>query len=246
MFSGGFPALHVAWVSKALFGMMKMWITHRPVVSCGQGNQSRRMVLPVPQTQVEDVEVMRFPRLVAQSRAAGGGYGSVSTPREALTVVAAVPVRTAVLTVKRGKVIIRSAAVHRTNGNCDVFVDLTLMDRRLFTTTEEDGRSAAIQEQIMSHEMQTLVLNCKNVIRHRLADMRQDPCVGVVIQSHCGKHRSVAVAEFLAKACEAFADVTLFHMEVHRWDSNYAEAPRDERPAPKHSLVIRPGSTGNV
>ena len=75
---------------------------------------------------------------------------------------------------------------------------------------------------------------------------RKDPCVGVVIQSHCGKHRSVAVAEFLAKACEAFADVTLFHMEVHRWDSNYAEAPRDERPAPKHSLVIRPGSTGNV
>lgn len=180
---------------------------------------------------------------------AGGGCGSVSTPREALTVVGAggsVPVRTAVLTVKRGKVVIRSAAVHRTNGNCDVFVDLTLMDRRLFTTTEEDGRNAATQEQIMSHEMLTLVLNCKNVIRHRLADMRQDPCVRVVIQSHCGKHRSVAMAEFLAKACEAFADVTLFHMEVHRWDSNYAEAPRDELPAPKHSLVIRPGSTGNV
>ena len=66
MFSGGFPALHVAWVSKALFGRMKMWMTH---VSCGQGNQSRRMVLQVPQTQVEDVEVMQFPQLVAQSRA---------------------------------------------------------------------------------------------------------------------------------------------------------------------------------
>ena len=70
--------------------------------------------------------------------------------------------------------------------------------------------------------------------------MKTDPSVRVVIQSHCGKHRSVAMAELLAKECQPFAEVALFHMEAHRWDETYLEAPRDEQRAPKESLVIRP------
>ena len=179
--------------------------------------------------------------------AAGGGNagGPVSTAAGSVPVVAAggsVPAvaagRTAVLAIKRGKVTIRSAAVHRSNQNCDVLVDLTLTDRRLFADPEADGRSEAIQEQ----HMHTILQNCKNTIRPRLADMKtdSDPSVRVVIQSHCGKHRSVAMAELLAKECQPFAEVALFHMEAHRWDETYLEAPRDEQRAPKESLVIRP------
>ena len=116
-------------------------------------------------------------------------------------------------------------------------MDLTLANRRLFTETEEDGWNEAIQEQVMGHDMQTILTNCKHTIRRRLADMTKDPRVRVVIQSHCGKHRSMAMAEFLAKECMAFARVKLWHMEAHRWDKNYVEAPRDDEPAPKRSLT---------
>ena len=140
-----------------------------------------------------------------------------------------------------------SAAVHRRNVNCDLLVDLTLTNRRLFTETEEDGRNEAIQEQVMGHDLQTILTNCKHTIRRRrLADMTKDPRVRVAIQSHCGKHRSVAMAEFLAKECMAFARVKLWHMEAHRWDKNYVEAPRDDEPAPKHSLVLCPVSNNEV
>lgn len=87
--------------------------------------------------------------------------------------------------------------VHRCNVNCELLMDLTLANRRLFTETEEDGWNEAIQEQVMGHDMQTILTNCKHTIRRRLADMTKDPRVRVMIQSHCGKHRSMAMAEFL-------------------------------------------------
>lgn len=181
---------------------------------------------------LEDMLVAPFPLLVAQS------LFSLLMAQSPLARPVTPPPFARLLATKRGKVTIRSAAVHRNNQN--VLVDLTLTERRLFTDTEADGRSEAIQERIMGHHTQTILLDCKNMVRRQLADMKADPSVRAVIQSHCGKHRSVAMAELLAKECEPFAEIALFHMEAHRWDKNYAEAPHDDHRAPKRSLVIRP------
>ena len=52
----------------------------------------------------------------------------------------------AVPQMKCGQVVIRSAAQYQKMHNCDVLVDLALTQRRIFTETEEDGRSEAVQD----------------------------------------------------------------------------------------------------
>lgn len=89
---------------------------------------------------LEDMLVAPFPLLVAQS------LFSLLMAQSPLARPVTPPPFARLLATKRGKVTIRSAAVHRNNQN--VLVDLTLTERRLFTDTEADGRSEAIQERI--------------------------------------------------------------------------------------------------
>ena len=143
----------------------------------------------------------------------------------------------AVLATKRGKVVIRSTAQYQNLRNCDLFVDLGAQNRRIFTETTEDGRSAAVQEQVLDHALQTLLTNVKNVIRRLLADKTT---LTVNIQSHRGMHRSVAMAEVLKEQCAAFAEVVVYHMAVHRWDWTYEQPPMSTEAPPKNGLVFRP------
>ena len=168
----------------------------------------------------------------------GGGYagGSVPAAGGSVPAVASQP-SVAVLTTKRGKVIIRSAAQHQNLRNCDVFVDLATQTRRIFVDTDEDGRSEAVQEQVLDHDLQTLLMNLKNTIRRLLVDKTT---LTVNIQSHHGKHRSVAMAEVLKARCTAFAEVELHHMSVSRWDPTYPTPPMSTQGPPKHGLVFRP------
>ena len=119
----------------------------------------------------------------------------------------------------------------------DLFVDLGAQNRRIFTETTEDSRSAAVQEQVLDHALQTLLTNVKNVIRRLLADKTT---LTVNIQSHRGMHRSVAMAEVLKEQCAAFAEVVVYHMAVHRWDWTYEQPPMSTEALPKNGLVFRP------
>ena len=103
----------------------------------------------------------------------------------------------------------------------------------------DDGRSEAVQEQVLDHRLRTLLHNVKNVIRRQLSEKRGSG-VRVVIQSHRGKHRSVAMAEVLGQECAAFAEVQVWHMAVGRWDASYPVPPVDMEPAPKNGLVFQP------
>lgn len=144
-----------------------------------------------------------------------------------------------VLPTKRGRLIIRSAALHQNINNCDVFVNLVAQTTTLFNETMDDGRSEAVQEQVLDHRLRTLLHNVKNVIRRQLSEKRGSG-VRVVIQSHRGKHRSVAMAEVLGQECAAFAEVQVWHMAVGRWDASYPVPPVDMEPAPKNGLVFQP------
>ena len=145
----------------------------------------------------------------------------------------------AAVQVKRGQVVIRSVAQYQKMTNCDVLVGLALTQRRIFTETEEDGRSEAIQSQVMDFVAQNTLTNVKSMIFGLLAQKPRS-CVRVVIQSHHGKHRSVAMAEILGKHCESFAEVIVWHMAIPRWDANYPAPPGDDRPSPEHRIVLRP------
>ena len=73
-------------------------------------------------------------------------------------------------------------------------VDVTLTDRRLITD-------------LTRRQMVGVKPSKSNVLRRRLADTTNDPCVRVVIQSHCGKRRSLAMAELLAREGEFSAEI---------------------------------------
>lgn len=173
----------------------------------------------------------------------GPSRGSVPTGGESLArgsvpaAAASTPVAAAPL--KLGQVVIRSAAQYQKMTNCDVLVDLALTQRRIFTETEEDGRSEVVQSQVMDFVAQNTVMNAKSVI-FGLLSQKPRSCVRVVIQSHHGKHRSVAMAEILAKQCDGFAEVIVWHMAIPRWDRNYTAPPCDATPPPRHRMVLRP------
>ena len=176
------------------------------------------------------------PSAGAPLAATGAGYTTVSVPSLGGSTGAAVG-QQSVLNVKRGQVVIRSAAQYQELRNCDIFVDVGTHDRRIFNETGADGRDAGVQEQVLDHKLLTLLANVKNTIRRQLA-IKHGSCVKVVIQSHRGMHRSVAMAEVLGQQCEAFAEVTVWHAAVPRWDPSYGPVPVDMGAAPRHGLIF--------
>lgn len=192
-----------------------------------------------------------WPRRTGLSHGSGGGSdagGSVPVAGGSVPVaggsvpIAAPAVPTApLLGAKRGQVVIRSAAQYQNLRNCDLFVDLGAQDRRVFSENDADGRSEAVQEQVLDHKLRTLLSTLKNWIRRQLWEKRGS-CLRVVIQSHHGRYRSVALAEQLGNVCEDFAEVVVFHMAVSRWDSSYGPVPMDTQPPPKNCYCFRPES----
>ena len=229
----------VAWVFKVLFGK--------------KGTKRRDQTL-VPQRRLaRPTDDVTMPEAAPSRGSVPGGdvavsaqeslRGSVPTGGEGLArgsvPIASFSTPVATMQVKLGQVVIRSAAQYQRMTNCDVLVDLALTQRRIFTETEEDGRSEAIQSQVMDFVAQNTLMNVKSVI-FGLLTQKPGSCVRVMVQSHHGKHRSVAMAEILAQQCASFGEVSVWHMAISRWDRSYLPPPEDDTPAPKHRMILRP------
>ena len=143
------------------------------------------------------------------------------------------------LSVKRGFLRIRTAAVYQNYRHADLLLHAGQVEQRLFMETTQDGRDPLVRDQILAAPaMRHLRLNAKQLIRRQLPQRPGGSFFRVVITSFAGRHRSVALAEALAEDCAEFAETTVEHMAVHRWDSTYMPVPMDPSPPPANQLVL--------
>eukprot|EP00435_Cladocopium_sp_Y103_P029841 s119_g7.t1 len=142
---------------------------------------------------------------------------------------------------KRGSVCVRSFATWQNFRNCDLLLQLRNADKRLFLDQSKDGRSEEVQEQVLaSQTLRHMKENARRLILRHLT--QNGGSIRVGIESHMGRHRSVAMAEELGKDCAEFADVEIWHMCVNRWDPSYPALAADSTPAPANQYVLRPES----
>lgn len=163
---------------------------------------------------------------VASSSTGPAGYASPVVPPRALAS-------------KRGTVLIRTVAAWQQVRNCDLLVQVGhVMKNHYFGN--RDGRDPEVQEQVLGTvQMQECLRNAKNIIRRQFSQKPQST-IRVVIESMCGRHRSIAFGQVLGVECSEFAHVEIRHTCVHRWDPSYPAVADDPTPAPRNCLHLKP------
>lgn len=176
------------------------------------------------------------------SAPAGGSVPSAPAVASSSTGPAgyAVPVvPTQVLASKRGQVLIRTVAAWQNVRNCDLLVQVGhVMKNHYFG--DHDGRDPQVQEQVLGTvQMQECLRNAKNIIRRQFAQ-KPGSTIRVVIESMCGRHRSIAFGQVLGVDCAEFAHVEIRHTCINRWDKTCPPVAEDQSPAPRNCLILKP------